>query len=268
MLRAVISGAAGRMGRQVIAAISQDDTITISGALEAAGSGYVGRDAGELGGTGSMGVVVTDDVAQALSGADVVIDFSTPGSALTLLTEASRLGVAAVSGTTGHPEENIRRIETLAKKIPIVMTPNMSVGINLLFALSEEVARTLGDDFDVEIIESHHNQKVDAPSGTAKRLLEIIARALERDQREVGVYGRQGIVGKRTKKEIGVHAIRAGDIVGEHTVLFGTTGERIELTHRLSSRMPLAKGAVRAAKWVVGKKPGLYEMLDVLELRK
>lgn len=268
MIRTVVSGAAGRMGRQVIAAAAEDDEITIVGALEASGHGALGQDAGTNAAIAPLGVPITDDREAAFSNADVVIDFSTPGSTLAVITEAARRGVAAVSGTTGHPDENVKAIEGLSRKIPIVMAPNMSVGINLLFALSEEVARVLGDDFDVEIIEAHHNQKVDAPSGTAKRLFEIISRALGRDPRTIGVYGREGMVGKRTKREIGVHAVRAGDIVGEHTVLFATTGERIELVHRVSSRMTLARGALRAAKWVVGKEPGLYEMLDVLDLRR
>jgi 4-hydroxy-tetrahydrodipicolinate reductase len=267
MIRAVVSGAAGRMGRQVIAVLALDGGFTLVGALEAPGHGAVGSDAGTGAGTAPLGVLITDDRAAALADADVVIDFSTPDSTLGVVEEAARIGLAVVTGTTGHSDENVKRIAGLAKDIPVVMAPNMSVGVNLLFALSEEVAHVLGDDYDVEIIEAHHNQKVDAPSGTAKRLLEIIARARGKDPGDAAVHGREGMVGKRPRGEIGVHAIRAGDIVGEHTIIFGTTGERIELVHRLSSRIILARGAVRAATWVVGKKPGLYDMLDVLGLR-
>jgi len=268
MIRVVVSGAAGRMGRQVISAIGEDEELTVSGALEAPGHQAVGRDAGACAGTRDCGIVVTDNIESAFEDADVVIDFSMPRSSIAAVAEAAKRSIPAVCGTTGLSEEDIDRVNVFAKKIPIVMTPNMSVGVNLLFALADEVARVLGDDFDVEIIEAHHNQKVDAPSGTARRLFEIVSRALRRDPKEVGVYGRQGMVGKRPQGEIGIHAIRAGDIVGEHTVLFAAEGERIELVHRLSSRMALASGAVRAARWVIGKAPGLYDMQDVLALRR
>jgi 4-hydroxy-tetrahydrodipicolinate reductase len=268
MIKVVISGAAGRMGRQVIAAISEDPETSVSGALEAPKHPALGRDAGVFAGLPENRVIITDDISKAFKDADVVIDFSGPRSSVKVVAEAARRGMPAVSGTTGLSEDDVAKIVGLAKKIPIVMTPNMSVGVNLLFAITDEVARVLGDDFDVEIIEAHHNQKVDAPSGTAKRLFEIVARALRRDPKEVGVYGRQGVVGKRTGSEIGVHAIRAGDIIGEHTVLFASEGERIELVHRVTSRMSLARGAVRAAHWVVDKEPGLYDMQDVLSLRR
>lgn len=268
MIRVVVSGAAGRMGRQVIAAIADDEEMSVSGALEAAGHPALGRDAGACAGLAENRVIITDDISAAFEGADVVIDFSGPRSALAVISEAAGRRMPAVSGTTGLSEEDIGKVGEFAEKIPILMTPNMSVGVNLLFALSDEAARVLGDDFDVEIIEAHHNQKVDAPSGTARRLFEIISRALRRDPRQVGVYGRQGMVGKRPRGEIGIHAVRAGDIVGEHTVLFASEGERIELVHRVTSRMTLARGALRAARWVVDKGPGLYDMQDVLALRR
>jgi 4-hydroxy-tetrahydrodipicolinate reductase len=268
MIRVVVSGAAGRMGRQVIAAIVEDELTAVSGALEAPEHPAIGHDAGVNAGLAKEGVHITDDLSKAFDGADVVIDFSSPPSSLAVLSEAARRGMPAVSGTTGLSEDDVAAVVDLTKKIPVVMTPNMSVGVNLLFAITDEVARVLGDDFDVEIIEAHHNQKVDAPSGTAKRLLEIVARALRRDPEEVGVHGRLGMVGKRNRNEIGVHAIRAGDIVGEHTVLFASEGERIELVHRLTSRTSLARGAVRAARWIVDKEPGLYDMQDVLALRR
>jgi 4-hydroxy-tetrahydrodipicolinate reductase len=268
MIRVVVSGAAGRMGRQVIAAVSDDEQTAVSGALEAVGNPALGRDAGAFAGLAENGVVITDDIAAAFEGADVVIDFSGPRSSLAVIAEAAGRGMPAVSGTTGLSDEDIGKVGEFAEEIPIVMTPNMSVGVNLLFAISDEVARVLGDDYDVEIIEAHHNQKVDAPSGTARRLFEIISRALRRDPRQVGIYGREGMVGKRPRGEIGIHAVRAGDIVGEHTVLFASEGDRVELVHRLTSRMPLARGAVRAARWVVDKDPGLYDMQDVLALRR
>ncbi len=268
MIRIAVSGAAGRMGRQVIAAIAEDEQTSLSGALEASKHPALGRDAAVLAGVPEGKVIITDDMSKAFDNADVVVDFSVPRSSLAVLTEAARRAMPAVSGTTGLSEDDVATVVGLAEKIPIVMTPNMSVGVNLLFALTDEVARVLGDDFDVEIIEAHHNQKADAPSGTAKRLFEIAARALRRDPAEVGVYGRKGIVGKRTPNEIGIHAIRAGDIVGEHTVLFASEGERLELVHRVTSRMSLARGAVRAALWVVDRKPGLYDMQDVLALHK
>jgi 4-hydroxy-tetrahydrodipicolinate reductase len=268
MIRVVISGAAGRMGRQVIAAIGEDPEIEVSGALEAPKHPSLGRDSGAYAGLPENRIIITDEIPKAFKGAEVVIDFSGPRSSVKVMSEAARRGMPAVSGTTGLSEDDVGQVMVFAETVPIVMTPNMSVGVNLLFAVSDEVARVLGDDFDVEIIEAHHNQKADAPSGTARRLLEIISRALRRDPKEVGVYGRQGMVGKRTGSEIGVHAIRAGDIIGEHTVLFASEGERIELVHRVSSRMALARGAVRAARWVVDKEPGLYDMQDVLALRR
>jgi 4-hydroxy-tetrahydrodipicolinate reductase len=268
MIRVVVSGAAGRMGRQVIAAIGEYDDMAVSGALEAPGHPALGRDAGGFAGQPDSGIIITDDIEAAFDDADVVVDFSGPRSSLAAIDQAVKRKMPAVSGTTGLSEQDMGKVEAFSRKIPIVMTPNMSIGVNLLFAVSDEVARVLGDDFDVEIIEAHHNQKVDAPSGTARRLLEIISRALKRDSQQVGVFGRQGMVGKRPPGEIGVHAVRAGDIVGEHTVLFASEGERIELVHRVTSRMPLARGAVRAARWVVGRPSGLYDMQDVLALRK
>ncbi len=268
MIRVVVSGAAGRMGRQVIAAIGEYDDMAVSGALEAAGHPALGQDAGAYAGLPENRVIITDDISKAFETADVVVDFSGPRSALAAISQAASRSMPAVSGTTGLSDEDVGKVTKLAKKIPIVMTPNMSVGVNLLFALSDEVARVLGDDFDVEIIEAHHNQKVDAPSGTARRLFEIVSRALKRDPKEVGVYGRRGMVGKRPRGEIGIHAVRAGDIVGEHTVLFASEGERVELVHRLTSRMSLARGGVRAARWVISRDPGLYDMQDVLALRR
>ncbi len=260
VINIAVTGAAGRMGKMVIGAIYGDDLLKLSGAAEAPGNPAIGTDAG----AGELGVLITDDIKTAIDGADVLIDFSTPESTLKAVSIAADKKVAFVTGTTGIDEDGAAEIKKKSETIPIVMAPNMSMGVTLLFKLAGEVAELLGDDFDVEIVEAHHNQKVDAPSGTAKRLFEIISRALKRNAKEVGVYGREGAVGRRTGKEIGVFAVRAGDIVGEHTVIFGGIGERLEIVHRAHSRMTFVKGALRASKWIKGKPPGLYNMNDVL----
>lgn len=263
-IKAAVTGAAGRMGKMVIGAVSTDERLILTGALEAAKNPAVGLDAGANAGVGDLGVAITDDIKTAIENADILIDFSTPESTLKAVAAAAEMNVAVVTGTTAIDDAGTAEIKKHSKTIPIVAAPNMSMGVTLLFKLAGEVAALLGDDFDVEIVEAHHNQKADAPSGTAKRLFETVARALKRDPKEAGVYGREGMVGKRTGKEIGVFAVRAGDIVGEHTVIFGGTGERLELVHRAHSRMVFVSGAVRAAKWLVGKSPGLYDMNDVL----
>jgi 4-hydroxy-tetrahydrodipicolinate reductase len=264
VINIAVTGAAGRMGKMIIGAVSGDDLLKLTGAAEVTGNPAVGTDAGTGVGAGELGVKITDDIKAAIEGADVLIDFSTPESTLKAVAAAAEVKVAFVTGTTGIDDAGTAEIEKHSKSIPIVIAPNMSMGVTLLFKLAGEVAGLLGDDFDVEIVEAHHNQKVDAPSGTAKRLFEIIAKALKRDAKEVGVYGREGAVGKRTGKEIGVFAVRAGDIVGEHTVIFGGIGERLELVHKAHSRMTFVKGALRAVKWIKGKPPGLYNMNDVL----
>jgi 4-hydroxy-tetrahydrodipicolinate reductase len=263
-IKVAVTGAAGRMGRMVIGAISVDDELVLTGALEVSGNPAIGTDAGANAGTGDLGVTITDDIKKAIEGTDILIDFSTPESTVKAVAAAADMKVAVVTGTTGIDDAGTAEIKRHSKAIPIVMAPNMSMGVTLLFKLAGEVAELLGDDFDVEIVEAHHNQKADAPSGTAKRLFETIAKALKRDPKEAGVYGREGMVGKRTGKEIGVFAVRAGDIVGEHTVIFGGIGERLELVHRAHSRMVFVSGAVRATKWLKGKSPGLYSMNDVL----
>ena len=214
----------------------------------------------------TAGCVVVDDLSRVIKNADVVIDFTSPLAALEHLSDAVGAGKAIVIGTTGFSEEQKQVIHDAAKKIPVVFSPNMSVGVNLLFRLVKEAARAL-PDYDIEIVELHHNKKKDAPSGTAAKLADVIASELGRKMSEVGVYGRQGDVGARTKEEIGVMAVRAGDIVGDHTVYFAGQGERVELTHRAHSRDTLAAGALKAARWLPGRQPGLYEMLDVLNLK-
>ena len=267
VIKAVVAGASGRMGKRLVALMRESPDFQIVGAVERKDHVDVGRDAGEVAGVGPLGVAIGDVVDKALPGAQVLLDFTAPAAAMRNLEAASRAGVAAVVGTTGLSEADITRARDLAAKVPCVQSPNMSVGVNVLYGVLAQVARTLGDGYDIEVIEAHHHFKKDSPSGTADRMARVLADALGRDLRKVGVYGRFGIVGERTKEEIGVHAIRAGDIVGEHTILFGGMGERIEVTHRAHSRDNFAFGALRAARWVVGKAPGLYDMLDVLGLK-
>ena len=256
MIKMAICGAAGKMGSSIIRLSALDNELEIAFAVENVGNPAIG--------TGSPGI--TDDISKAVQSSDVIIDFTTPKASIEHLVEALKNSKPVVIGTTGFSETEISEIKAASKKIPVVLTPNMSVGVNLLFKIAEEAARIV-PSYDVEILELHHNQKKDAPSGTAVKLLEIISKALGRDHKKAGVFGRQGTPGTRSKDEIGVMAIRAGDIVGEHTVYFAGPGERIELTHRAHSRDTLAAGALRAGKWIYGKNPGLYDMQDVLGLK-
>nr|PZN03844.1 MAG: 4-hydroxy-tetrahydrodipicolinate reductase [Pseudomonadota bacterium] len=262
----VIAGAGGRMGRALIEAVLKSEDLRLAGAFDLPGSPALGRDAGEgLGRT--SGVRIVDDYEAAIAAADCMIDFTRPEGTMRHLEACVRLGKAAVIGTTGFSSADRRAIETAAAKIPVVFAPNMAVGVNVVFKLAEVAARILGDEYDVEIIEAHHRHKVDAPSGTALRLGEIVAQALGRDLDAVARHGREGLTGERDRKTIGFHAVRGGDIVGEHTVLFAGEGERVEVTVRSSSRMTYAVGALRAARFLQGKKDGLYDMWDVLGLR-
>ncbi|HKJ72469.1 MAG TPA: 4-hydroxy-tetrahydrodipicolinate reductase, partial [Gammaproteobacteria bacterium] len=227
----------------------------------------VGRDAGELAGTGPLGVAVSDDLADVLGGADAVIDFTLPEATTRYAQQCAEAGVALVVGTTGFDAEQKAILDDASGHIPVVVAPNMSIGVNLTFKVLGMVARALGDDYDVEIIEAHHRNKVDAPSGTALRMGEVVADALGRSLDANAVYGREGRTGVRERETIGFETIRAGDIVGEHTVLFAGAGERVEIGHKATSRMTFASGAVRAARWVAGQAPGQYDMQDVLGLR-
>lgn len=267
VIQAVVVGASGRMGKRLIALLRESSDFQVVGAVERKDHVDVGRDAGEVAGIGPLGVPIVDVIGTVLPGAQVLLDFTTPGASMQHLEAASHAGVAAVVGTTGLGPADLKRARDLTATIPCVQSPNMSVGVNVLYGVLAQVARTLGDGYDIEVIEAHHHFKKDSPSGTAERMAQVLAEALGRDLRKVGVYGRFGIVGERKKDEIGVHAIRAGDIVGEHTILFGGMGERIEITHRAHSRDNFAFGALRAARWVVGRPPGLYDMLDVLGLK-
>ena len=264
MIRVAINGAAGRMGRRLVDLAAGEADMQVVAALEQAGQAALGRDAGELAGRGSVGVPVSSEWTGA---ADVLIDFTTPAGTMRRLPDAVEKGTALVIGTTGLDEAQKRKIEEAARKAPVLLAPNMSVGVNLLFRIAGEVAAALGDAYDIEIVEAHHRFKKDAPSGTALKLAEEIAKATGRDITKDAVYGRQGNVGERTKKEIGIHAVRAGDIVGDHTIVFSTLGERIELTHRAHTRDTFARGALRAARFLVGKKAGMYAMRDVIGMK-
>lgn len=267
MIRTVVIGAAGRMGRRLVANILESDTLELAGAVEYAESPFLGQNAGAVAGCGNAGVAITADLAGALKGADAVINFATAG-----VVESTRLaaenGCSAVVGTTALTAADKAEFAKLAESgARIVAAYNMSVGVNLLFKLVKEAATILGPDYDVEITEMHHNQKKDAPSGTAVRLAEVVCEAWDWDYDKDVRHGREGLVGARTKHEIGMHSLRGGDVVGDHTVMFAINGERIELTHKASSRDTFVKGALRAVEFLAKAKPGLYDMQDVLGLK-
>lgn len=266
MTNVAITGAAGRMGKALIEAASQADEISVSAAIERPGSSVIGVDAGELAGIEKLDVEVVDDIIHAPD-FDVLIDFTRPEVTLNNLKVCRQRGCAIVIGTTGMDDSQKAQIAKAAEEIGVVFAPNMSVGVNLCLKLLDMAARVLGDDVDIEVIEAHHRHKVDAPSGTALRMGEVVAEALGRDLKDCAVYGREGNTGERDRKTIGFETIRAGDIVGEHTVMFAGQGERVEITHKASSRMTFAGGAIRAAEWIAGKGPGLFDMQDVLGLK-
>ncbi len=266
MMRVAISGASGRMGMTLIQAITQSPAVTLTGAIDRAGSPVMGKDAGELMGADSSGIKIADNLATVINEFDVLIDFTRPDVSMDYVEFCRQARKKLVIGTTGFSDAQKAKIAEAAKDTAIVMAPNMSVGVNLSLKLLEMTAKVMGDYTDIEIIEAHHRHKVDAPSGTALRMGEVIAKTLNRDLKDCAVYGREGITGERDRFTIGFSTIRAGDIVGEHTVMFADEGERIEITHKASSRMTFANGAVRAAVWLEGKSKGLYDMQDVLGL--
>ena len=266
MTRIAITGAAGRMGRALIEACHAAGGLEVTAALEHAGHELLGSDAGVVAGVGELGVKIGADLAAVSGDFDVLIDFTRPEATLANLAVCREAGKAMVIGTTGFDEAGKAAIAGAAADIGIVFAPNMSVGVNLCLKLLDLAARVLGEDVDIEIIEAHHRHKVDAPSGTALRMGEVVAGALGRDLAECAVYGRQGHTGPRERQTIGFETIRAGDIVGEHTVLFAAEGERVEITHKASSRMTFANGAARAAAWLMSQDSGLYDMQDVLGL--
>ncbi|MBK8958565.1 MAG: 4-hydroxy-tetrahydrodipicolinate reductase [Proteobacteria bacterium] len=264
--RVAIAGAGGRMGRMLVTLLAEHPGLVLSAALEHPSSPHLGADAGLLAGVKASGVAITADPVAALAASDVLIDFTVPESTLAHLELCRKSGTRIVIGTTGFGDA-VAKIRQAAADVPIMFAPNMSVGVNLCFKLLDLTARVLGDDFDVEIIEAHHRHKIDAPSGTAVRMGEVLAAALGRDLKTCAVYGREGRTGARDRKTIGFETIRGGDIVGDHTVLFAGDGERIEITHKASDRSTFAAGALRAAGWLAAQGPGLYDMQDVLGLK-
>lgn len=267
-LRLGIAGAGGRMGRTLIEALQQaGDEVVLAAALEREGSEWIGADAGEVAGTGHLGVAIIDNVDLALERCDVLIDFTTIEASLRHLEACAERGVGLVLGTTGFGNDALRRIDDAAGRTAVCQSSNFSTGVNLCFKLLADAARALGDSVDIEIIEAHHRHKVDAPSGTALSMGQVLAESLGRSLEADAVYHRQGQTGARERREIGFSTIRGGDIVGDHTVLFAAEGERIEISHKASSRMAFASGAVRAARWLAGRAAGHYDMQDVLDLR-
>jgi len=265
-LKTVITGVSGRMGRALLEAVAADTGCVLHGALDRAGSASAGQDAGIYSGA-RTGVVITDQPAAALAGADVLVDFTRPEATLAYLDACRKAGVNLIIGTTGFDAAGKAAIEAAAKDIGIVFAPNFSVGVNLLMQLAETAARVLSEGYDIEIIEAHHRHKVDAPSGTALGLGQAVAGALGRDLKTCAVYGREGVTDERKPDTIGFATVRGGDIVGDHTLMFAGIGERVELTHKAGSRATFAQGALRAAKWLQGRGPGLYDMRDVLGLK-
>jgi 4-hydroxy-tetrahydrodipicolinate reductase len=255
------------MGKTLIEAVEQAEGLDLGAATEQPDSSLIGADAGEVAGVGKRGVMISHSLTKVVDAFDLVIDFTSPAATMVHLDVCRQHGKAMVIGTTGLDETQKVRISDAAEDIGIVFAPNMSVGVNLCFKLLQVAARVMGDEADIEIVEAHHRHKVDAPSGTALRMGEVIADTLGRDLNDVAVYGREGQTGPRDRNTIGFETIRAGDVVGEHTVWFATEGERVEVSHKASSRMTFAKGAVRAAAWLQGRSQGLYDMQDVLGLR-
>ncbi|MFT4195271.1 4-hydroxy-tetrahydrodipicolinate reductase [Ottowia sp.] len=264
--RVAVAGATGRMGQMLIEAVRASGDCVLAGALDRAGSPALGQDAGAFAGQ-TTGVPVTADLGAGLQGAQALIDFTRPEATMAHLAACRRLGVALVIGTTGFSDAQKAEIAAAAKDIAIVLAPNMSVGVNVTFKLLEMAAKALSTGYDIEIVEAHHRHKVDAPSGTALKMGEVIAAALGRELKDCAVYERHGHTGERDPSTIGFATLRGGDIVGDHTVLFAGTGERIEISHKSSSRAGYAQGSLRAVRFLAGKSPGLYGMDDVLNLR-
>ncbi len=265
-MRIAVVGAHGRMGRMLIEATLKDEQATLAAAFDRPGSPAIGKTAGELVGL-PCDVVVSDDFAGQIGRADCLIDFTRPEGTLEHLRICREKGVAMVIGTTGFEADGKAAITDAARDIPVVFAPNMAVGVNLVFKLLDTAARILSQGYDIEIVEAHHRHKIDAPSGTALRMGEVVAAALGRDLKECAVYGREGVTGERDPSTIGFATVRGGDIVGDHNVMFCGLGERVEIAHRAGSRMPYALGSLRAARFLAGKKSGLFDMQDVLGLR-
>jgi 4-hydroxy-tetrahydrodipicolinate reductase len=266
MAEVVVAGAAGRMGSRLVALLQDEKELRLVAALEAPGHPALGRDAGESAGVGRLTVPITADVETVLGKDRILIEFSIPEASLAHARIVARQGGRAVIGTTGFTAAQREELQEIGRSVPILVSPNMSVAVNVAFRILADMARMLGDDYDVEIVETHHRFKKDAPSGTALAMAEAVAKALGRDLAKTTVYDRHDRLVERTRKEIGIAALRSGDVVGEHTVSFGSLGERLELTHRAHSRDNFARGALRGARFIATAKPGLYSMQDVLGL--
>jgi 4-hydroxy-tetrahydrodipicolinate reductase len=262
-----VAGASGKMGGRLVHLVKQSGDLVIAGGLERPGHPAIGKDLGEVVGLGTLGVPLVDDLNALVPKIDLLFEFTVPEASLEHVRVMASHGKAMVLGTTGFSAAQHTEIRSLAQRMPLFMAPNMSPAINVMYKLIADAARLLGSDFDVEIVEAHHRYKVDAPSGTAVRMAEILAQSFDRDLEKVGVYGRKGIVGQRKDEEIAVLSIRAGDLTGDHTVMFGGIGERLEIIHRTQSRDAFGRGALRAARWIVHQKPGLYDMQDLLGLK-
>lgn len=266
-LRLAVMGCQGRMGKALLEAIQQQPGVVLGAALERPGSTVVGLDVGEVNGLGTLNVKIADQLADVQDQFDVIIDFTRPEGTLTHLAFAVAHQKGIVIGTTGFDDAGKAAIQKASETIPVVFSSNFSVGVNLVFKLLEQAAKVMGDYTDIEIIEAHHRHKVDAPSGTALSMGEVVAKTLGRDLNKCAVYSREGHTGERDRQSIGFATIRAGDIVGEHTVMFADIGERVEISHKASSRLTFANGAVRAAEWLKSKSSGLFDMKDVLDLQ-
>jgi 4-hydroxy-tetrahydrodipicolinate reductase len=265
--RIAITGCNGRMGRVLVQAVTLNADAVLAAAIGRPDTSLVGADAGELAGIGRQGVAIVGELAAVIDEIDVLIDFTTPEATLSNAELCAAHGKALVVGTTGFSAEQKAELLAYQKRMPLVIASNFSTGVNLCFKLLKIAAEVLGDDVDIEIVEAHHRHKVDSPSGTALSMGEVVAQALGRDLDEVAVYGRQGQIGPRTRDTIGFATVRGGDVVGDHTVMFMADGERVEITHKASSRMSFARGAVRAAVWLKGQSAGLFDMQDVLNLK-
>ncbi len=267
MTRVIVAGAAGRMGKRISYMVQENKELQLAGGFEQADHPDVGKDIGEVGGFATVGVKITGNLAAIIDQGDVIVDFTFHEATMHIAKIAAEHKKAMVIGTTGLNQQHLEDLSTLSANFPCVQAPNMAVGVNVLFKVCAKVASILGDDYDIEIVEAHHRMKKDAPSGTALKLGEMVAQGVNRDLDEVGVFARHGMIGERTDREIGIQTIRAGDIVGEHTVYFAGAGERLEITHRAHSRDNFARGAAMAAAWVVGQPNGMYTMFDVLGLQ-
>lgn len=267
MIKTIIAGAGGRMGGRIVHLIHETQDMTVAGAFEKADHPAVNKDLGEWLGVGNQNLPIASDLKEVIDQGQVIIDFTFHTASMNHLRLAASHEKPIIIGSTGFTDVEMEEIRTLCQSVPCVMAPNMSVGVNVLLKVVGDVARALGEGFDIEILEAHHNLKKDAPSGTAMKLAQVLAQARSQDLNKVAVYERKGIIGERKPEEIGIQTLRAGDIIGEHTVLFGGMGERIEIIHRAHSRDTFVRGALRAARWILEQKNGLYDMHDVLGLK-